>query len=86
MALTADGATVSFTLTPSHLAAVAGLATPELTIEPGAVRDESGNLIAGTFDASTRTFVDATDISSKETIPTGIAFSSDGTRMFVIGR
>ena len=38
---TADGATVSFTLTPSHLAAVAGLATPELTIEPGAVRDES---------------------------------------------
>ena len=82
---TADGATISFTLTPSHLAAVAGLATPELTIEPGAVRDESGNLIAGTFDASTRTFVDATDISSKETIPAGIAFSSDGTRMFVIG-
>ena len=31
----ADGATISFTLTLSHLAAVAGLATPELTIEPG---------------------------------------------------
>ena len=81
----ADGATISFTLTPSHLATVAGLATPELTIEPGAVRDESGNLIVGTFDASTRTFVDATDILSKESIPTGMAFSSDGTKMFVIG-
>ena len=33
----ADGATISFTLTAPHLAAVAGLSTPELTIEPGAV-------------------------------------------------
>ena len=61
-----DGATISFTLTISHFAAVAGLATPELTIEPGAVRDESGNLIVGAFDASTRTFVDATPISDQE--------------------
>ena len=81
----ADGATVSFNLTTSHLAAVAGLATPELTIEPGAVRDESGSLIVGTFDASTRTFVNATSISEQEDSPTGIAFSNDGTKMFVIG-
>ena len=81
----ADGATVSFALTPSHLAAVAGLAAPELTIEPGAVRDESGNLIVGTFDASTRTFVDATSIRDHETQPRGMAFSNDGTKMFVIG-
>ena len=81
----ADGATVSFTLTPSHRAAVAGLAAPELTIEPGAVRDESGNLIVGTFDASTRTFVDATSIRAQEGNPRDIAFSSDGTKMFVIG-
>ena len=81
----ADGATISFALTPSHLAAVAGLATPELTIEPGAVRDESGNPIVGTFDASTRSFVDATSISEQETLPTGIVFSSDGAKMFVIG-
>ena len=80
-----DGSTISFTLTMPHLAAVAGLITPELTIEPGAVRDESGNLIVGTFDASTRTLVNATDISSKETLPTDMAFSSDGTKMFVIG-
>ena len=81
----ADGATISFTLTTSHNATVAGLTEPELTIEPGAVRDESGNPIVGTFDASTRTFVDATSISAQETAPTGIAFSSDGTRMFVVG-
>ena len=59
--------------------------TPELTIEPGAVRDESGNLIVGTFDASTRTFVDATSISAQENNPRGMAFSSDGTKMFVVG-
>ena len=81
----ADGATISFTLTASHLATVAGLTTPELTIEPGAVRDTSDNLIVGTFDVSTAAFVDATSVSSEETDPTGIAFSSDGTRMFVIG-
>ena len=81
----ADGATISFTLTVPHLATVAGLTTPELTIEPGAVRDTSDNLIVGTFDVSTAAFVDATSVSSEETDPTGIAFSSDGTRMFVIG-
>ena len=81
----ADGATISFALTPSRLAAIAGLTAPELTIEPGAVRDESGNLIVGTFDASTRTFVDATSISAQENNPRGMAFSSDGAKMFVIG-
>ena len=82
---TADSATISFTLTESHLATVAAFTTPELTIDPGAVQDTSGALIDGTFDASTRTFVGATDISSQETFPTGMAFSNDGLRMFVIG-
>ena len=50
---TADGATISFTLSAPHRTTVAGLATPELTIDPGAVRDTSDNLIVGTFDAST---------------------------------
>ena len=81
----ADSTTISFALTPSHRAAVAGLAAPELTIEPGAVRDASGNLIVGTFDASTRTFVDATSIRSQETQPRDIAFSNDGTKMFIVG-
>ena len=82
---TADGATISFTLNDAHIAAVAVMGKQELTIDPGAVRDTSGNLIVGTFDASTRTFVDATSIKSQERSPTGMTFSSDGTKMFVIG-
>ena len=82
---TTDGTTISFTLNDAHLAAVAVMGKQELTIDPGAVRDTSGNLIVGTFDASTRTFVDATSIKSQERAPTGMTFSSDGTKMFVIG-
>ena len=52
----ADASTISFTLTGPRLETVKGLAAPELTIEPGAVRDASGNLIVGTFDVSTATF------------------------------
>ena len=81
----ADGTVISFALNAVHLEAVAAMAVPELTIDPGAVQDTSGRLIVGTFDASTRTFVDVTQISEQETDPTGIAFSSDGTKMFVIG-
>ena len=57
----------------------------ELTVEPGAVQDASGNLIDGTFDLSTAVFVDATSVSSQETTPQGMAFSNDGTKMFVVG-
>ena len=81
-----DGATVSFTLTAQHNATVAGLTEPELTIEPGAVRDASGNLIVGTFDTSTLTFVGATSVEDREILPQGMAFSNDGLKMFVIGR
>ena len=78
-----DGTSISFTLTATNLATVAGLTTPELTIEPGAVRGTSENLIDGTFDISTRTFVDATLIS-QDAVPSGMAFSNDGRKMFVI--
>ena len=81
----ADSSTISFTLNATHQAAVALLSVPELTIEPGAVRDTSGNPIAGTFDASTAVFIDATSVSAQETSPRGMAFSSDGTKMFVTG-
>ena len=81
----ADASTVSFTLTSSHLTTVTGLTAPELTIEPGAVRDASDNLIDGTFDLSTAVFVDATSVSTQDTSPMGMAFSSDGTKMFVVG-
>ena len=65
---------------------VAGLAVPELTVEAGAVRDTSGNPVDGSFDVSTASFANVTfPVSSRETSPTGMAFSNDGTRMFVIG-
>ena len=85
LSTTADGATISFALNASRLATVAELAVPELTIEPGAVRDTSGTLIDGTFDVSTAVFVDDTSISAQEDAPRGLAFSSDGTKMFVVG-
>ena len=82
----ADGAAISFNLTASHLATVAGLTTPELTIQPGAVRDTSGNTIEGTFDISTATFVEPPfDVLSQEDSPTGMALSNDGAKMFVVG-
>ena len=81
----ADGIVISFTLNATHFEAVAAMTAPELTIDPGAVRDTYGSLIVGTFEASTASFVDATSISDEEDAPHGIAFSSDGTKMFVIG-
>jgi sugar lactone lactonase YvrE len=37
------------------------------------------------FDVSTSSFVDSFSVSSQDANPTGIAFSNDGTKMFVIG-
>jgi hypothetical protein len=37
------------------------------------------------FDVSTASFTDAFSVASQDTAPTGIAFSTDGTKMFVVG-
>jgi len=37
------------------------------------------------FDVSTASFVDSFSVAAQETSPTGVAFSSDGTKMFVVG-
>ena len=37
------------------------------------------------FDVSTASFTDAFSVSSQDTIPYGLAFSPDGTKMFVVG-
>ena len=81
----ADAVTISFILTRQHLLTVTGQATPELMIEPGAVRDTSGNLIASTFDVSTAAFVHSFNVSSQDTSPRGMAFSNNGAKMFVVG-
>lgn len=37
------------------------------------------------FDVSTATFVDAFSVASQEIEPRGLAFNSDGTKMFIVG-
>ena len=81
----ADAVTISFTLTDQHRVTVTGWTTPELLIEPGAVQDTSGNLIASTFDVSTAAFVHSFNVSSQDTLPRGMAFSNNGAKMFVAG-
>jgi len=41
--------------------------------------------LSAAFDVSTATFVDSFDVSSQEAVPAGLAFNSDGTKMFVVG-
>ena len=85
---TTNASTISFTLTMPHLETVKGLTTPELTVEPGAVRDTSGNLIVGTFDVSTASYAgngERFSVSGQELAPQGMAFSNDGLKMFVVG-
>ena len=37
------------------------------------------------FDVSTASFVDSFSVSSQEAVPVGLAFNTDGTKMFVVG-
>jgi hypothetical protein len=44
----------------------------------------SGTRVNG-FDVSTASFVDSFSVAAQETNPTGIAFNTDGTKMFIVG-
>ena len=80
-----DSATVTFTLTQASLAAVNALNSPELTIDPAAVRYTSGIAFGATFDVSTANFTDSFPVRNQDTVPRDLALSPDGTRMFVLG-
>ena len=82
---TADGTTISFTLNVAHLKTVAELSDPKLTIDPGAVQDTFGNLIEGTFDVSTATYVRKYSVESGNSTLTDVEFSNNGTKMFIVG-
>ena len=41
--------------------------------------------LSTSFDVSTASFVDSFDVSSQEATPHGLAFNTDGTKMFVMG-
>ena len=82
----ANSDTIAFNLTESHHTTVAKMTTPELTIEPGAVQSIFGSLIVGTFDVSTANFTNVVfSVSLQDMGPTGMAFSNDGAKMFVVG-
>jgi len=52
----------------------------------GAIGDDINEYtLTSPFDVSTASFVDSFSVATQETGPTGIAFSSDGTKMFVVG-
>ena len=47
--------------------------------------DSQKGTLASAFNTATASFVDSFDISSQDTLPNGLVFNSDGTKMFVTG-
>jgi hypothetical protein len=56
----------------------------ELPALAEAMEGAEGGVING-FDVSTASFVDSFSVSAQDTDPTGIAFNTDGTKMFIVG-
>ena len=81
----ADSATVAFTLNLANLATVNLLSVPELAIDPSVVSDLNGNGFVGTIDVTSASYTGNFSVGSQDDTPTGIAFSPDGTKMFVVG-
>ena len=54
-------------------------------ITGGGGRDVNEYTLASAFNTATASFVDSFDISSQDTLPNGLVFNSDGTKMFVTG-
>ena len=89
------GFDVSSTVTLVDCASVSEESKPdELEFNPDGtkmfVMGESGDdvneyKLSTGFDVSTATFVDSFSVNSEETVPTGLAFTYDGTKMFVVG-
>jgi len=63
---------------------VNGATNTELATLAEAMEGAEGGVING-FDVSTASFVDSFSVSAQDTSPTGIAFNSDGTKMFITG-
>ena len=81
---TTNSDTISFTLSTAHLNLVNALNTPTLYIDASAVQDISGNNFAGPV-FNVISFVDSFSVGDQESIPRGMAFSPNGTKMFVVG-
>ena len=52
----------------------------------GAIGDDVNEYTLSTgFDVSTASFVDSFSVATEETLPYGVAFNPDGTKMFIVG-
>ena len=49
-------------------------------------QDVNEYTLSNGFDVSTAYFVDAFSVSGQDTAPRGLAFNTDGTKMFVVGQ
>ena len=81
----ADPATVAFTLTAASLQSVKEMAVPGLVVHSSAVKSASGGIFGPVFDVSEAAHANSLGVSSRDATPTGLAFSADGTKMFVAG-
>ena len=51
----------------------------------GAGNDVNEYTLTTGFDVSTSSFTDSFSVATQETLPKGLAFNPDGTKMFVVG-
>ena len=80
-----DPSTISFTLGEDRRQAVIAMDTPRLAIDDSAVYSSGGDGFVRYMDISTAAHLGSVFDISQDSHPTGIAFSDDGTSMFITG-
>ncbi len=83
-----SGDTITATLDRAQHAEIILMASPRILIGGGAVFDPSHNPLSGAFDITTASFTAGNhhDVSAQASYSTGLAFSANGARMFVVGQ
>ena len=81
-----SGGTLTATLDRSQHLMISSMSSPRIVIERDAVYDLSYNPLTVSIDVATAVFTGGSHhVESQDTHPTGVAFSTDGTHMFVVG-
>ena len=77
--------TITLRLAEADRQTVIAMNTPYLEIDAGAVSDRSGNLLTESFDLTHDPSFSGSFYVAQDTQPVDIAFSPDGTKMFIMG-
>ena len=77
--------TITLRLAEADRQTVIAMNTPYLEIDAGAVSDRSGNLLTESFDLTHDPSFLRSFYVAQDTQPVDIAFSPDGTKMFIMG-